>query len=211
MAPNTCQGVNSDLSQGVQCLPSTPSPVIRGVTGPASGWGIAPVAQWALHLHGVNRRGVPPSHAELMFLQLLASPGLYWQEKPQKPLACSSSLEALLPLDSLEQIEGAQTLGVQLCPPPHACVWLLPMQGSRHLPGLLPSLQRQSSQPARLGHMTPWASQRQLLPCLACVPTAPAFCSTSAGQLLFQSLRGQRNPRVAPVTQWFWQVSGVPD
>lgn len=56
MAPNTYQGVNSDLSRrrSVPPLPPPP-PVIRGVTGPASGWGIAPVAQWALHLHGVNR------------------------------------------------------------------------------------------------------------------------------------------------------------
>lgn len=61
MAPNTLyQVVNSDLSRWlpVPPLPLSP-PVIRGVTGPALDWGIAPVAQQALHLHGVNRQGAP--------------------------------------------------------------------------------------------------------------------------------------------------------
>lgn len=83
MAPNTLyQGVNSDLSRGlpVPPLPLSP-PVTRGVTGPALDRGTAPMAQQAPHLHGVNRQGAP-SRVELVFLlQLLARPGLRWQEK----------------------------------------------------------------------------------------------------------------------------------
>ena len=101
MAPNTLyQGVNSDLSWGhpVPPLPPPP-PVIRGVTGPASGWGIAPVAHGALHLHGVNRQGAPITCGA----HVPPVPGQSWaplaREKAPDSYSCSFSLEAFLPLD----------------------------------------------------------------------------------------------------------------
>lgn len=60
MAPDTLyQVVNSDLSQWlpVPPLPLSP-PVIRGVMGPALDWGIAPMAQQALHPWG-KQAGCP--------------------------------------------------------------------------------------------------------------------------------------------------------
>ena len=128
---------------------------------------------------------MPPSHAELMFLQLLASPGLYWQEKPQtlSPVLlhwklCSSWHSGA--------DRRAQTLGVQLSPSSSCMRVAAPMQGSRHLPGLLPLLAEAVLTACAAGCMIPWASQRQLLPCLACVPTAPAFCSTSDPRAFFR-------------------------
>lgn len=68
------------------------------------------MAQWALHLHGVNRQGAPitcGAHVP----PALASPGLYWQEKPQT-LALFFFTGSFAPLGS-EQIEGLR-LCVQL-------------------------------------------------------------------------------------------------
>lgn len=147
MAPNTYQGVNSDLSQRhpVPPLPPPP-PVIRGVTGPASGWGIAPVGTpppWS------EQAGCPHhmrSSCSSSSWPVLGSTG----RRSPRLLALFFFTGSFAPLGSLEQIEGLRLWVCSSRPPPHACVWLRPCRAAVISLGCFHSLQKQSSRPARL-------------------------------------------------------------
>ena len=136
------------LGHPVPPLPPPP-PVIRGVMGPISGWGIAPVAQWALHLHGVNRQGAPIRCGA----HVPPAPGQSWaplaREKAPDSYSCSFSLELFSPWVSGAD-RSRSRLWVCGSRPPCACVWLCPCRAAIVSLGCFHSLQRRSSRPAGL-------------------------------------------------------------